>query len=222
MRKGQKISEETRALMARVRRDFYANQPACGGRTDRVESLREWLYISENGNVCWLKSDPYTWKVRAGTVAGTLSRFDGYRRIKIGAKLYLAHRIAFAIAHGRWPESLIDHINGIGSDNRPENLREATASQNNCNRMVQKNSKSGVKGVFLAKRAPHGRPWEASITVKKFIGYFATKEEAAAAYRKAALELHGEFAPTDQRIADGLETEADAIRHMAAQLRAAA
>lgn len=86
----------------------------------------------------------------------------------------------------------VDHINGNKLDNRRENLREATRSQNQAHRGAQKNSKSGVKGV-----SQRGSKWRAFIQVKGrtlWLGSFGTKEEAADAYRVAALRHYGEFA----------------------------
>ena len=83
-----------------------------------------------------------------------------------------------------------DHKNRNTLDNRLENLRPATASQNRCN--VRKANMSGYKGV----RWRAGK-WVAEITVKgiyTYLGRFPEKEDAARAYNKAALRHEGEFA----------------------------
>lgn len=88
---------------------------------------------------------------------------------------------------------VVDHINGIGLDNRKANLRAATRSQNMMNRGANAGSRSGVKGVYWLART--GR-WYAQIKAhgqRKHLGYFETRDEAAAAYRKASAELHGAF-----------------------------
>jgi hypothetical protein len=85
-----------------------------------------------------------------------------------------------------------DHRNLNKLDNRRKNLRVVTRNQNQWNRPVQKNSRLGVKGVQR-----RGNRYIARIQVfhvKRVIGSFATIEEAARAYREAALQLHGEFA----------------------------
>ncbi len=74
------------------------------------------------------------------------------------------------------------------------NLRVCTNSQNSMNQLKSRDNTSGYKGVYLCKRT--GK-WRASITVQykvKRLGRFATPEDASAAYRAAALNLHGEFA----------------------------
>lgn len=91
----------------------------------------------------------------------------------------------------------VDHINGDGLDNRKSNLRLCTHQQNISNRKVNKNSKSGYKGVLLMVDKKRLKPWRSHITSKGIrtnIGMYATKEEAARAYNKKAVELFGSFA----------------------------
>jgi hypothetical protein len=124
-----------------------------------------------------LRYDPdtgvLTWKSAvspqraAGSVAGT-RRPDGYSRIKLDGRLYLAHRLAWLLTHGTCPKE-IDHISGDRSDNRIANLRAASRSQNSQNR-------SGVKGVTL-----HRGKWEARIVVNgKRIHILSTPSKAEA------------------------------------------
>lgn len=87
-----------------------------------------------------------------------------------------------------------DHIDGNGLNNTRANLRLATTSQNGCNRGAQANNKSGYKGVAWHKQR---KKWRANIRVggkQVHLGYFATPEEAALVYNKAAREYFGEFA----------------------------
>ena len=89
-----------------------------------------------------------------------------------------------------------DHTNRITLDNRLDNLRRATPSQNAANKPLSANNACGLKGVYYVK----GRkklPWVAHITVNRtkiIIGYYASKEEAHAAYCVAAKIHFGEFA----------------------------
>lgn len=85
-----------------------------------------------------------------------------------------------------------DHKNGNSLDNRRFNLRNATKSQNMQNKKMLPANTSGYKGV-----SQRGNRWMAKITANKkqmCLGFYATKEEAYAAYCKAAKEHHGEFA----------------------------
>ena len=128
----------------------------------------------------------------AGTVAGRFSQ--GYRRIKIDGRNYQAHRLAWLIVAGMWPVDEMDHINLAKDDNRIANLREATHGENHHNTRAYSNNTSGVKNVFWCKRE---QKWRAPIrhNGKQInLGYFATKEEAAAAVAEARVRLHGEFA----------------------------
>lgn len=90
----------------------------------------------------------------------------------------------------------IDHINRNGLDNRLENLRLATPTQNRRNGSLQSNNSIGLKGVRFT-RAGLSKPYRATIYVQRrqiHLGSYATPEEAAAAYDRAAVELFGDFA----------------------------
>lgn len=90
------------------------------------------------------------------------------------------------------PLSHLDHINGDGLDNRRANLRAATPMQNSANTRRPKNNTSGYKGVSRVAKG-----WRAMISINRrnvWLGVFATPEDAAAAYWKAAVATRGEFA----------------------------
>jgi len=90
-------------------------------------------------------------------------------------------------------EADIDHRNGNKLDNRKQNLRPATRSQNNANRKAQPHS-SKYKGVRWHRQ---NKKWTAQIGVdgkSKYLGSFVSEEEAAQVYDRAAIELYGAFA----------------------------
>lgn len=87
----------------------------------------------------------------------------------------------------------VDHINGDPLDNRRENLRVATRSQNNMNRGLQANNTSGFRGVSFHKASGL---WMVYIKVngKRYAKWAKTKEEGAKKYNDLAVVYHGEFA----------------------------
>lgn len=87
-----------------------------------------------------------------------------------------------------------DHINHDTLDNRDENLRVCTPSENLCNKGITSRNVSGFKGVCWNKQK--GK-WQARVGLngkKKHVGFFSTPEVAYEAYCVAAKEIHGEFA----------------------------
>lgn len=105
-------------------------------------------------------------------------------------KNILLHRIILNTPQGMYT----DHINGNGLDNRRNNLRVCTRSENQMNRKLQKNNTSGYKGISWNKRKER---WAVRIYLNSegfFLGYFNNKIKAATAYNQKAKELFGEFA----------------------------
>lgn len=126
---------------------------------------------------------------RAGTPTSA-----GYVKISVKGKQYLAHRLAWAIVHGKWPENEIDHRNLNKSDNSILNLRECNGTQNQGNKPKLRNNTSGYTGVdFLKKRGVY----LARIKVNRkamHLGVFPTAELASAEYQAAAIRYFGPFA----------------------------
>lgn len=134
----------------------------------------------------------------AGKIATHLTK-GGYHRCFVADRNVMAHRVAWAMFYGEWPDKYIDHINGDRADNRIENLRIATHSQNLRNSAVKAAAASGAKGVAFRRGV-----WESRIRIEGkmiHLGSFLTRDEAIASFRTAALLLHGEFmAPIERAV----------------------
>lgn len=142
------------------------------------------------------ESGLFVWKIKygrahPGKIAGSV-RKDGYVSIKIDGKQYKAHRLAWLYVNGVWPRARIDHRDNCQSNNRWDNIRLATHSENMFNRKLNKNNAAGYKGVVLKKGRyiayinKHG--------ARHWLGGFDTAAAAAEARAEKARELHGEFA----------------------------
>jgi len=130
-------------------------------------------------------------------------RFDGgyaVRTLPIKEKGYKTNYKLHHDIVGKPPKGMhVDHINRNKLDNRKENLRIVTPSENVMNKTVRKDCVSGYKGVVLCKSRNSYKQWRAHIqnTVTKkleCVGYFETLKEAVIAYNKRAEELRGKFA----------------------------
>ncbi len=147
---------------------------------------KELDYNSGTGELVWKKR-------RVGVSAGSMAGSSGGRRymcVTVNRKKYLAHRVAWLLGHGEWPQGQIDHINHNKLDNRLINLRVVDAQGNARNRKVPAHNTSGVMGVCFHK---HDKVWQAGIKVngiRKHLGAFADWFDAVCV-RKAAEYKHG-------------------------------
>jgi hypothetical protein len=125
------------------------------------------------------------WNSRfAGKEAFTASDALGYKKGAIKRINFSAHRVAWCMTYGTFPVG-IDHINGVTSDNRLSNLRAAGQKVNGSNTKRRYDNTSGVTGVSWYEVR---NKWRARIA-EKTIGYFATKDDAIAARKKAETQL---------------------------------
>lgn len=163
------------------------------------EQLRELLsYDPDTGEFFWREDvvgKSSSWMAKySGKQTFTTDCGSGYRRAQIEKCDVRAHRVAWAMYYGKWPDDEIDHINGIRHDNRIINLREASRFTNGSNVPMHRDCSSGLKGAYW-----HGQRnrWTSRIRANgetRYLGLFDTAQEAHEAYCKAAKELHGEFA----------------------------
>lgn len=151
------------------------------------EHLREVLdYDPLTGEFSWRVSRGNFY---AGSRAGT-SRADGRRVIAIDGKRYQAGRLAWLYFYGMWPAWEVDHKDLDPSNNRINNLREATRSQNQANAHARKCGQ--LKGTYR-----QAGKWYSGIRVEGktiYLGTFMSMDAAAKAYDAAAAHHFGEFA----------------------------
>ena len=153
-----------------------------------IETMRSLLlYEPETGVLRWRVTRGGR---RAGTVAGSVTRF-GYVQLGIGKRFAFAHKVAWAIHHGEWPEAQIDHINRIKTDNRIANLRSLTPAENAQNQSLS-SDRGRAKMLGVSWKSRPGR-WVAQIRIagkQVHLGYFDSAEKAAAAYAAAKRRVH--------------------------------
>jgi hypothetical protein len=148
------------------------------------------LFEYRDGRLFWKVSPGYA--VKAGMEAGTTAH-NGYKVIAYQGRVYRAHHVVYAMFNGEC-DDLIDHINGDRQDNRPENLRIATESQNQWNRRLNANNKTGHKNVKWIQRL---KKYAVTLNVKKkcvHVGVFADLELAGLVAAEARDLYHGKFA----------------------------
>lgn len=146
------------------------------------------LFEYKNGSLILKKKRAHGAKV--GDVVGTLQK-TGYLAVNLERKPQLVHRLIFLMHHGYLPPCT-DHIDGNRLNNKIENLRPATRTENNRNIGVQKNNKLGVKGVTAHQGGFRARICVDRKTIE--LGSYKKINEAKNAYDNAARLHHGEFA----------------------------
>ena len=149
-----------------------------------VDRLRELFYLSEAG-VLMRRGNPDRSAGRIGA--------RGYMRVGVDGTDIYSHRVVWAIYHGRHPSNLIDHINGIKTDNRIENLRECSYVENGFNSGAKRNSSSGIKGVH---KDSSSKNWIVCVYKKRkqhMVSGFANPSMASDFAGLLREILHGEF-----------------------------
>lgn len=146
----------------------------------------------------WSTDGKLIWRVgtRFGMEAGTVDT-TGYKRFKLKGKMYSAHRVMWALKHGEMPTRHIDHINGNRADNRIENLRLCSPSENQSNQKKSVKNKTGHKDVSYVEHLGMYRVRVSFNNKRHEFGYYKTLEDAAQAATFARNALHKEFANHD-------------------------
>ena len=149
------------------------------------------LFDYKDGHLYWKKNIKNgTRNFFEGDKAGK-QHSAGYIQICLNNKLYLAHRLIFLWHHGHLPR-VLDHIDGDKTNNRIENLREATYSENLFNTKPYKTNTSGYKNV-----TKNGNKWMVQFSVNRkiyYCGLYDDVHEAGKVAKQMREKLHGEFA----------------------------
>lgn len=167
--------------------------------------LRQLLkYEPKTGRILWRHRTADLFSNRSGRAEGMSKYWNsryagketmlngpehGYRFQPIKGLHMTAHHAAWALYYGEYCDAEIDHINGVKSDNRIDNLRSCTKSQNMANVGKRSGTSSSYKGVSWHKRY---NKW--TVAARIHLGNFDSEEDAAKAYDKAVSKIHGEFA----------------------------
>jgi hypothetical protein len=177
------------SITAEIVRKLLDYDPDTGALTWRARSID----MFSNGKYGRARSRS-AWNARwAGAVAGRPNTW-GHLQIGIYGRRYLSHRLAWLWMTGEWPTNTVDHKDMDPSNNRWENLRLATMSQQNMNQRPGKNNTSGVRGVsynrLRDKHLVQIRAGGKRVFLKEFDNFIEAVESANA----ARAEAHGEFA----------------------------
>ena len=163
--------------------------------TEIVQVLERLRFDKETGQFFWVNPNKHHLDL-IGKVAGCVGRSNPNKKywvIKLNGKTYKRARLVYLVTHGKWPEPCVDHINGNSLDDRPENLRQATVTENSWNHKFRKRKINLPMGV----RVNPAGTYSARISVNKkqiHLGFFKTTEEAYSVYQMARKEMYGQFA----------------------------
>jgi hypothetical protein len=158
---------------------------------ENIDHIKKcYRYCSDTGK---LRTVHHRYKKYIGEIVQGSVSVGGYRMVSLGLPNLVVkeHRVIFILNHGYLPE-YIDHIDGDKANNRIENLREATTSQNMANvpKFIGKCEYKGISrhknGTYISRIRFKGKLLH--------LGYFKTQEEGARAYDTKARELFGTFA----------------------------
>lgn len=156
------------------------------------EARRIYAYNEDAKGLLWKehKNPKRPWPP-LGSIAGG-DDGHGYLMCLVLGHKFKVHQVVWMINYGEFPNKSIDHINGDAKDNRIDNLRLAEDVQNSQNLKTSKREFAGIK------KYQNRKGFSAVVQYlgkKHYFGYFATMEEAHAAYLEGKRMLCGDFSP---------------------------
>lgn len=156
------------------------------------KQLVDEYFEHRDGRLFWKKVTHPNKQYLVGEEAGSIHK-TGYRHVTWLGGIHKVHRLIFITVNGYLPKE-IDHINGNRLDNRIENLREVTRSQNQYNKSRCRNNTSGYRGVSWHEKS---KAWTVRIAVAGKpirLGYFKDLELAGLVADEARSKYHGQHA----------------------------
>ena len=115
------------------------------------ERLIELFRYDKDSGMLYVNKNRKGSSKKVGSIAGSVSK-NGYIEIDIDARRYTVHRLAFLYINGKFPDSVVDHVNGDKADNRWRNLIECSQGDNLQNiHKVKSTSTTGYTGVHRYK-----------------------------------------------------------------------
>lgn len=174
-----KLAEKYLSLSAHVtfveeNLDQWQSNPKAERKVTRERVLQKLDFDRATGEFTWKETH------RRGQIAGAVSRERGkaYRRIRLDDELIMAHALVWLVIYHEFPVFEIDHTNGNGIDNRPENLEKSNRLKNNSN--------TGLRSDAAQHRCVgrNGRYWQTLVKYAKrefYVSGFESGEEAAIA-----------------------------------------
>lgn len=184
------------------------------GKTKSCGCLQKDLLIKRNQkrNIYWTETDNTGVEYGVGLTSNTNNKFyfdlDDFDKIKNYCWCESHDKNEYVVISAQDPEkhkivkmhqliygASCDHKDRNPLNNRKINLRDATHSQQNMNRGVQKNNTTGFIGIHWMK---NDKQWQAYISInqkKTHLGNFNNKEDALRARLEAEAKYYGEFAP---------------------------
>lgn len=163
-----------------------------GGRTsidelDGINELLEYITVDTQTGICVWSKKPNR-KTLVGSTAG--SKSNGYNVIGFKDNNYRIHRIVFYVAHGYLP-LIVDHKHGKDAGDGIDNLQEVTQQQNLIKKSMQRNNKTGFRGVCWDKRTEKFMAYITKDGKRTHLGRFDTAIEASIVYESKAKEFFG-------------------------------